>query len=222
MYDHLGPIRVLTSECRNFAKRSSVYEWCCDLSVSDAPTTPPCQLSSELPSSLRLECCFVIGSTPGVAPPPRVGIFLFRPVSLDTNCSFTPHYTRVDTVHHDPPVPPPEVTSKSYAASVDKEMRFARCHHVRNPNVRNPNHSKDDLPQAKVPTEGTETRRTKMRRGADACLSLARETFARVALKWCVMSRVGARGTSCVQLVEQESVRLGTDTKHSEVQNLFS
>ena len=41
------------------------------------------------------------------------------PVSLDTNCSFTPQYTRVDTVHHDPPVPPPEATSKSYAASGD-------------------------------------------------------------------------------------------------------
>ena len=40
----------------------------------------------------------------------------------------------------------------SYAASVDKEMCFARWHHVRDPNQ-----SKDDLPQAKVPTKGTET-----------------------------------------------------------------
>ena len=88
--------------------------------------------------------------------------------------------------------------------------------------MRNPNQSKDDLLQATDPTKGTETPRTKMRRGADACLSLAQETFARVALKWSVIGQGECNRDVMCATVEQESVRLGTDTKHSEVQNLFS
>ena len=154
-------------------------------SVSVMPSTPPFQLSSELPSWLRLECCFVIGSTPDVAPLPRLRIFLICPVSLDTKCSFTPQYTRLNTVHHDPPVPPPEVMSKSCAAIVDKVMFRTVTH------VRDASQSKDDVPPAKVPTKGTETLphclavETKTTRSADARRSLAHETLARVALKWC-------------------------------------
>ena len=70
-----------------------------------------------------------------------------------------------------------------------------------------------------------ETLRTKVRRGADACLSLAQGTIKRVVLN-------GAHAQddqACVQQIEvlsatvvQETVRLGTDTKHSEVQNFLS
>ena len=59
------------------------------------------------------------------------------------------------------------------------------------------------------------------RRGADACLSTCTDgTIARVALRWC--SRAGrVQQGRHVYNCEQGSVRLGTDTKHSEVQNLF-
>ena len=54
------------------------------------------------------------------------------------------------------------------------------------------------------------------------CLSLAHEMSASVALKWCVMRKVSATGDVMCTTVEQESVRLETDTKRSEVPNLFS
>ena len=104
----LRSVLVFTSECRSFANRSSVYECCCDLRhrcdllssihQSSLRLHQTChqrvfQISSELPASLRLECCFVIGSAPDVAPLPRLRIFLICLVSLDTNCSSTPQYT---------------------------------------------------------------------------------------------------------------------------------
>ena len=62
-------------------------------------------------------------------------------------------------------------------------------------------------------------------RGADACLSLAQGTIKRVVLN----DAHAQDDQACVQQIEvlsatvvQETVRLGTDTKHSEVRNFFS
>ena len=123
-------VRVSTGGAVTFGTAATccrvIYQTKLALSVPDVPSTPPCQLSSELPPSLRLERCFVIGSTPDVAPLPRLRIFLFCLVSLDTNCSSTPQYTCTTAVHHCLPVPPPEVTSLSYAASACIEVCSAR------------------------------------------------------------------------------------------------
>ena len=62
-------------------------------------------------------------------------------------------------------------------------------------------------------------------RGADACLSLARVAFKLcVVVKWSRYVQQGTGvGTGVQRLtVEQESLLLEADVKHSEVQNLFS
>ena len=92
-------VRVSTSGAVTFGTAAT----CCRvsikaraLSVSDVPSTPPCQLSSDLLPLLRLKCCFGIGSTPSL---PRLRIALLCLVSLDTTCSSTPQYTCTTAVH---------------------------------------------------------------------------------------------------------------------------
>ena len=95
------------------------------LLVSDAPSAPPCLLSSELLPSLRLKWRFVIGSTPccGFVNPQlchHVEGFASSSGSQDRRLLVR---STVHASHHSPPSPPqPQDTSKSCTASVSTDV----------------------------------------------------------------------------------------------------
>ena len=87
-------VRVSTSGAVTFGTAAT----CCRVSIKARSD----QLASELPSSLRLELCFVIGSTSDIAPLPRLRIFLLG-YQLLVHSTMHAYHRRATTVcqcHH--------------------------------------------------------------------------------------------------------------------------